>query len=186
MASGASSCGAFWAACLAGNVNFVHKAFKVLLLLLLALPALLLVAGQLGALRGRAPDDLGIHNGRLKPPSMTPNSVSSQADLYPDHPQRAYASVLPLPLKSGDGPASLVALVHALQSMPGVTVVDQQADYLRAQAETRWLKFTDDLEFWINPVTQVIELRSASRVGRKDLGVNRKRLERLRKLYEQS
>ena len=57
------------------------------------------LAGQLGLLKGKAPTDLGVHDGRLKPPSKTPNSVSSQAVLYPDHPQLAYASIAPLQLK---------------------------------------------------------------------------------------
>ncbi|MEO5655608.1 MAG: DUF1499 domain-containing protein, partial [Nitrosospira sp.] len=55
-----------------------------------------LLAGQLGLLKGTQPTDLGVHDGRLKPPSKTPNSVSSQASLYPDHPQRAYAEIAPL------------------------------------------------------------------------------------------
>ncbi|MDN5936958.1 MAG: DUF1499 domain-containing protein, partial [Nitrosospira sp.] len=65
-----------------------------------------LIVGQLGLLKGTPPTDLGVREGRLKPPSNTPNSVSSQASLYPDHPQRAYASIAPLPLK-GDADTTL-------------------------------------------------------------------------------
>ena len=70
-----------------------------------------------------------------------------------------------------------------LQAMPGVTVVEQKDNYLRAQAQTRWLKFIDDLEFWIDPQQTRIEVRSASRLGRKDFGVNRQRLEAIRAAY---
>jgi uncharacterized protein (DUF1499 family) len=52
-----------------------------------------------------------------------------------------------------------------------------------AQAQTRWLKFVDDLEFWFNPASGVIELRSASRLGRKDFGANRQRIEAIRAAY---
>ncbi len=45
------------------------------------------------------------------------------------------------------------------------------------------MKFTDDLEFWFNPARGVIELRSASRLGRKDFGVNRERAEAIRAAY---
>lgn len=138
------------------------------------------LAIQFGALRGKPPADLGVNNGRLKPPSLTPNSVSSQASLYPDHPQRAYAEIQPLPLKAGSGPASIQALAAVLTALPGIRVVEQRPDYLRAEAETRWMRFTDDLEFWFDPGRKVIELRSASRLGRKDFGVNRERIEAIR------
>lgn len=65
-----------------------------------ALP--LLAAGQTGLSRSTPAVDLGVHDGRLKPPSTTPNSVSSQAVLHPDHPQRAYAQIDPLPATDGD------------------------------------------------------------------------------------
>ena len=152
----------------------------------IALPVLLgvgLLAAQGGVLRGTQPNDLGVKDGRLKAPSLTRNSVSSQAALYPEHPQKAYADIEPLPLKGGDVVASLTALSKALQSVPGVTLVEQQSDYLYAQAQTRWLKFVDDLEFWVNPVAGVIELRSASRLGREDLGANRQRMEAVRAAY---
>jgi uncharacterized protein (DUF1499 family) len=152
----------------------------------IALPVLLgmaLLAAQAGALRGTQPTDLGVKDGRLKAPSVTRNSVSSQAALYPDHPQKAYAQIEPLPLKNGDAAASWVALSKALQSVPGVTIVHQQPDYLYAQAQTRWLKFVDDMEFWANPATGVVELRSASRLGREDFGANRQRIEAVRAAY---
>lgn len=150
---------------------------------LLALMVAVVAAAQMGMLSGRPPSDLGVKQGRLKAPSNTPNSVSSQADLYPDHPQRADALIEALPLKHGDASASVQALVAALLSLPGVTVVEQRHDYVRAQAQTPWLKFVDDMEFWVNPERLVIDLRSASRMGRKDFGVNRQRIEALRKAY---
>lgn len=152
----------------------------------IALPVLLgvgLLAAQGGALRGTQPTDLGVKDGRLKAPSLTRNSVSSQAALYPDHPQTTYAKIEPLPLKNGDAAASFLALTSALQLVQGITVVDQRPDYLYAQAETRWLKFVDDLEFWVNPAAGVVELRSASRLGREDFGANRQRIEAVRSAY---
>ncbi len=153
----------------------------------IALPVLLglgFLAVQTGALRGNAPTDLGVKDGRFKPPSPTRNSVSSQATLYPEHPQKAYAHIEPLPLKPGGAAASVsAALVAALQTLPGVTVVQQQPDYVYAQAQTRWLRFVDDMEFWVNPAAGVIEVRSASRLGREDFGTNRSRMEALRAAY---
>lgn len=141
------------------------------------------VATQLGALHGSRPADLGVQDGRLKPPSDTRNSVSSQADLHAGHPQQAYARIEPLPFKGGDAGASMAALRATLAQTPGITVITDRPDYIHAEAETRWMKFVDDLEFWANPVRQVIEVRSASRLGREDFGANRARLEALRASY---
>jgi uncharacterized protein (DUF1499 family) len=141
------------------------------------------IAIRSGVLGGTRPADLGVSNSRLKPPSPTRNSISSQAALYPDHPRREYADIKPLPLKSGVAANSLQALTAALQSMPGIKLVEQRPNYLHAQAETRWLRFVDDLEFWFNPTRGVIEVRSASRLGREDFGVNRQRIEAIRAAY---
>lgn len=156
---------------------------KVAFYIVLAAIVLALVAAQVGLLSGQRPGDLGVKDGRLKPPSMTRNSVNSQAGLMPDHPQRAYASIDPLPFKAGGAAASMKTLESALATMPGVSLIEQRPDYLYAQAQTRWLKFVDDLEFWANPASNAIELRSASRLGREDFGVNRQRIEKIRAAY---
>jgi uncharacterized protein (DUF1499 family) len=147
---------------------------------------LLWLAGLAGAWRGTAPTDLGVVNGRLKPPSLTRNSVSSQALLHPGHPQAQYAQIDPWPLAvPGDASASLAHLARVLEGQPGVVLVQVRPDYLRAEAQTRWLRFVDDLEFWAPMGATAIEVRSASRLGREDLGTNRQRLQRLLTAYLQ-
>jgi len=149
-----------------------------------ALLAVLVIAvGQLGCLQGRAPTDLGARDGRLKPPSMSENSVTSQAVLYPDHPQRNYAAIAPLPLKGG-GPPTLVKIKAIVEAMDGATVIKSEPGYLYAQFTSRLMKFVDDVEFWFDPAANVIQVRSASRVGRGDMGVNRKRIEAVRAALE--
>lgn len=138
-----------------------------------------LIAGQLGLLKGSPPTDLGVHDGKLKPPSKTPNSVSSQASLYPDHPQRAYSDIAPLPLK-GDANATLDRIVSIIESMDGGKIVKREPGYIYAQFTTRLMKYVDDAEFWYDPSAEVIQVRSASRLGSSDLGVNRKRIEFIR------
>jgi len=156
---------------------------KPALIIAIGLLVVAVVAIRSGVLGGNRPADIGVRDSRLKPPSPTRNSVSSQAALYPDHPQRDYADIKPLALKNGSGESSLRTLTAILQSMPGIKVTEQRPDYLHAEAETRWLKFVDDLEFWFNPARGVIELRSASRLGREDFGVNRQRIEAIRAAY---
>ncbi len=152
---------------------------KWIVIVIAALAVLTIVLGQLGMLAGSAPKDLGLQEGKLKRPSKTPNSVSSQADLWPDHPQRDDARIAPLPLR-GDGPATIAKLKALVEAMPGAKVIESRPDYLYAQFTTRLMKFTDDAEFWFDPAAGVVQVRSASRVGRKDLGVNRERVDGLR------
>ena len=149
---------------------------KWLFIVLAALALAAVVAGQLGLLRGKIPADLGVHDGLLKPPSTTPNSVSSQAALHPAHPMREQAAIAPLALR-GDGPATLARIKAIVSTTPGATVVTSAPDYLYAQFETRWMKYVDDVEFWFDPKANLVQVRSASRVGRGDLNANRQRIE---------
>lgn len=146
---------------------------------LLVLAVAAMAAGQAGLLQGKVPTDLGVHQGKLKPPSPTPNSVSSQATLYPDHPQRSYADIAPLALR-GEGTATIARLQRVVAGMPGARIVESTPDYLYAQYTTSIMKFVDDVEFWYDPKAQAIQVRSASRIGESDLGVNRKRVDAVR------
>ena len=148
-------------------------------ILVVVLAAVVLGSARLGLFAGNASTNLGLREGKLKPPSKTPNSVSSQANLWPDHPQRSYAAIAPLPLK-GDGPATIARLVQIIEGMAGAQVVERKPDYLYVQFTTQLMRFVDDAEFWFDPVAGVIQVRSASRVGRGDLGVNRARIEGIR------
>ncbi|MEO8118081.1 MAG: DUF1499 domain-containing protein [Rhodoferax sp.] len=148
-------------------------------LLVTLLVAGLVLAGQLGFLSGTVPQELGVTDGRLRPPSRTPNSVSSQAKLYPEHPQRAYASIAPLAY-TGDGDVAMTRLTVLLKKSERTVVVTQQPGYIYAQSTTPLLKFTDDIEFWLDKPNSAIQVRSASRLGRNDFGVNRARVESIR------
>ncbi len=152
---------------------------KLLALVLLGLALLLLAAGQLGALAGSTPTNLGLREGKLKPPAKTPNSVSSQAELWPEHPMRERASIAPLAL-AGDGPSTLARLERIVTTLPGAKVVTSEPGYLYAQFTTKLLKFTDDVEFWFDDKAGVVQVRSASRIGHVDRGVNRARVEAIR------
>jgi uncharacterized protein (DUF1499 family) len=152
---------------------------KWLVIVVLPLIVVAVAAGQLGFLQGTAPTDLGVRDGRLKPPSMTENSVSSQASLYPDHPQRKYADIAPLPVK-GNGPATIARIKAIVERTDGAKVIKSEPDYLYAQFTTKLMKYVDDVEFWFDRAANVIHVRSASRVGRGDMGVNRKRIEAVR------
>lgn len=152
---------------------------KTVLIVLLVAAFAIAIASQFGLLAGRAPNDLGVREGRLKPPSTSPNSVSSQAGLYPEHPQRRYAGIAPLPV-AGSGPQTIEHLRRIVEAMDGARVVRSDSGYLYVQFTTPRLKFVDDAEFWFDARQGVVHVRSASRVGRKDFGVNRQRIEAIR------
>lgn len=122
----------------------------------------------------KRPDNLGVKDGRLAPPKRTPNSVSSQAD-----PADAEHYIAPIPFK-GDAAAALAALRKAIESMDGGTVIRQEGNYLYAEFRTRIMRFVDDLEFLFDEKAGVLHVRSASRLGRRDFGVNRARVEAIR------
>jgi len=155
------------------------KIIGYLALAIALLAVAVVIAGQFGLLAGSVPEKLGVTDGRLRPPSRNPNSVSSQAALYPDHPQKDYAMIAPFKY-NGDGEAAMARLDAMLQKEERTIVVRRGEDYLYAQSSTPLLKFTDDMEFWLDKAGGVIQVRSASRLGRKDFGANRARIESIR------
>ena len=78
-----------------------------------------------------------------------------------------------------------MAAFTAPDGTPGAQVVRAGPDHLCVQYTTKWLKFVDDAEFWFDPVAQKVQLRSASRLGESDLGLNRARIEALRQRLAQ-
>ncbi len=142
---------------------------------MIILPALLLTLFVisfmvLGNASQTRPDNLGIHFGRLAPLAPTPNGVSSQS---------ANAAHFIEPLRgAGSAAENLARLKELLRRQPRATVIKETDRYLHAEFRSALFRFVDDVEFLIED--EVIHVRSASRVGKSDLGVNRKRIESLR------
>ena len=158
------------------------KIMSYLLFAILALVVLAVLAGQAGLLSGTPPNNLGVKEGRFKPPAKTPNSVSSQVDLYPDHPQKDFARIDPIKF-TGDGAVAMQKLAGVLKGMERMTIVKQEPDYLYATQQTALMKYTDDAEFYLDNSAGVIHVRSSSRLGRKDFEVNRARVEAVRSKF---
>ena len=68
----------------------------------------------------------------------------------------------------------------AVTAMPGAQIISEQDQYLYAEFTSRLMGFVDDVEFLADPAAGLVHVRSASRLGHSDLGVNRKRIEDLR------
>jgi uncharacterized protein (DUF1499 family) len=76
----------------------------------------------------------------------------------------------------------MAAARSAVESLPRTRIIKEEKDYLYAEFRTRLLRFVDDVELYFDG--QVLQVRSCSRLGRRDFGVNRKRVEALRALIE--
>ena len=157
----------------------VRKLMTWLLVAVLVLVVAVFAAAQAGLLAGKEPIDLGVVDGKLKPPSRTENSVSSQAGLYADHPMKAYAEIAPFKF-TGESKTAIERIRRIVESTEGARIVRANSAYLYAQFQTRWLKFVDDAEFFADAGANVVHVRSASRIGRRDFGVNRARIEAIR------
>jgi uncharacterized protein (DUF1499 family) len=130
--------------------------------------------GSLFHFSGSRPDALGVKDGQLQPCPNTPNCVNSQTgtDIHAISPLHYSAT-----------PAEAISkLKQVIQSQPGAAIVQATDDYLYAEFTSALMGFVDDVEFYWDSKAQAIQVRSASRLGESDLGVNRDRIETLRKL----
>lgn len=117
-------------------------------------------------LPGKRPSKLGVVDGKLQPINRKkPNSVSSQTDSEKHQ-------VAPL------AKVSIDAIRQAIATDSAVTIVEAADNYLYAEYQSKLIGFVDDVEFLQDG--DVTHVRSASRVGYSDWGVNRKRIEALR------
>ncbi|MBV8884022.1 MAG: DUF1499 domain-containing protein [Chroococcidiopsidaceae cyanobacterium CP_BM_RX_35] len=121
---------------------------------------------------GKRPNNLGNRGGKLAPCPNTPNCVSSQSS-------DAQHRIEPLTYNSTPKEA-MAALKAAIQSIKKTQIITENENYLYAEFTSAIMGFVDDVEFYLDEEAKVIHVRSASRLGKSDLGVNRKRIETIR------
>ncbi len=121
----------------------------------------------------RRPTNLGAKGGRLAPCPNTPNCVCTHDAAH---------RIEPLHFE-GSAEKAMGRLRGVLAGWPRTRVVAAADGYLHAECRSRLFRFVDDVEFLLDPVAHVIHFRSASRAGRSDLGVNRRRMEGLRRAF---
>ncbi len=144
----------------------------VLLVLVLAVVALF---GTRSYLSRSSPPTLDLVQGKLRPCPGSPNCVSSEGGM-------GEQVIEALPYR-GDRAASERALTAALATLERSSIQRRQGDYWHALQVSGLFRFIDDIELRFDDANRVIHLRSGSRVGYSDLGVNRKRSEALRAAY---
>jgi uncharacterized protein (DUF1499 family) len=138
---------------------------------MLLLVSLAVVVSLCSGCTGDEPTRPGVGNRRLAGCPDTPNCVSTQSQGKPQ-------AIAPLLFQSPPDEA-FGCLKDTLAKMDRVTILVADQDYLHAEFRTAW-GFVDDAEFCLDRKNRVIQMRSASRIGYWDFGVNRRRLEAIR------
>jgi uncharacterized protein (DUF1499 family) len=123
---------------------------------------------------GSRPTNLGVAASRLAPCPSSPNCVSSDAQDSA-HLVAAFALAMP----AGD---AWPAVGSSVKNLPRTRIITETSDYLHAECASAVFGFVDDLELHLRRAEGVIAVRSASRLGYSDLGVNRRRIENLHAL----
>ncbi|MEA5550528.1 DUF1499 domain-containing protein [Anabaena cylindrica UHCC 0172] len=126
---------------------------------------------------GKRPNNLGVQDGKLAPCPSSPNCVSSQASD-----SDSLHKIAPLSFTSTPAEA-LSKLKGIIQSLPRTTIITETEDYLYAEFKSALMGFVDDVEFYLDRNSNIIHVRSASRLGQSDLGVNRQRIETIRSKF---
>lgn len=147
---------------------------KVLVYIITALVIFISIALIVFSVASRKQPELGLLNGQLRPCPATPNCVCSERQA-----EGAYVEPLGYTASSEQGWEKIKMVI----SETGGTVITEEADYLRVIYKTPVLRYVDDVEFRHDKNNQQIHVRSASRVGSSDWSTNRKRVEKIRKIF---
>ena len=121
---------------------------------------------------GTRPTNIGVTDGKLLSCPDSPNCVSSQST-------DAEHKIAPLTY-TGDPVTALENLKAVISSMPRTQIITAEGNYIYAEFTSALMGYVDDVEFYLNADKSLIEVRSASRLGKSDLGVNRDRVEAIR------
>jgi uncharacterized protein (DUF1499 family) len=124
---------------------------------------------------GSRPLQIGVTGGRLSACPDSPNCVSSQSS---DHRH----AIEPLRYE-GSAESALQQVIRTVQGMKRARVVTVEGRYIHAEFTSFLFRFVDDVEFLLDDGAKTIHVRSASRIGHSDLGVNRKRVESIRSRF---
>ena len=125
-------------------------------------------------LAGTRPINIGVYDGKLAACPATPNCVNSQAASSDvEH------AIEPIHF-GGAASATMDNLRLVVKQTPRTKIVKETNNYLYAEFTSKLMGFVDDVEFYIDDPSKIVQIRSASRLGESDLGVNRQRIEAIR------
>ncbi len=136
------------------------------------LPLVVMIVGC----AGNRHSQIGVTGGRLAACPDSPNCVSSQS-ADPRH------AIDPIRYE-GTAQKARERLVQAISGMKRARIVVAEERYIHAELTSAFFRFVDDVEFLLDDGTRTIHVRSASRVGYSDFGVNRRRVEEIRSRFD--
>lgn len=148
---------------------------KIMLYISIFIAVFVVVALMGLSITSRKQPELGLEQGRLRACPASPNCVCSE---YQD----TLSSVEPINYSIAHADA-WQGIKEAITASGGQIVLEQDS-YLHARFVTSLLRFIDDVELRHDEENNQIHIRSASRVGHSDLGVNRLRVERIRQAFQ--
>ncbi len=122
---------------------------------------------------GTRPSNLGATNGKLISCPDSPNCVNSQMDKMDSHFIEPLKYSKDLKEATGD-------LKTLISKIPKTNLIVEKEAYLYFEFTSKLMGYVDDVEFYFDDLNKTIHVRSASRLGKSDLGVNRKRIESIR------
>ncbi|WP_413161860.1 DUF1499 domain-containing protein [Capilliphycus salinus ALCB114379] len=134
------------------------------------------MVASLFSFSGTRPNNIGVHEGLLANCPDSPNCVSSQST-------DVVHSIDPFTYETSATEA-FEKLKTIINSMDNAKIIREDEDYLYAEFTSAIMGFVDDVEFYLDEADPIIHVRSASRLGESDLGVNRKRVETIRSIFE--
>lgn len=140
----------------------------------LVLISVLLLTGCKGVI-----PKLGIENGQLSPCRSTPNCVNSQVTDEKHYIEPILTTGTLLEIKNH--------ILTILNESKNSKIIVTKGNYISAEFTSKWFHFVDDVEFYFpdtKSTEMTIHVRSASRVGHSDFGVNRKRIEQIRSKFK--
>jgi uncharacterized protein (DUF1499 family) len=117
----------------------------------------------------------GATGDRLSACPKSPNCVSS---LSEDKSQQVEPLTYSAPLDE-----AREKLISVINSMKRSEIVTAENNYLHATFKSFLFRFVDDVEFSFDDERKIIDVRSASRTGYSDFGVNRSRVEEIRRRF---
>jgi len=118
---------------------------------------------------GTMPDNLGLVKGKFIDCPESPNCVSTQTT-------KEEAKMSPLSF-NGSLEEAKQKLTQVINEYPRTKIIKQTDTYMHVEFKTKIMRFVDDVEFYFDESSKKIHFRSASRIGRSDFGLNRKRME---------
>ncbi|GBF40931.1 hypothetical protein LPTSP2_01970 [Leptospira ellinghausenii] len=124
---------------------------------------------------GTRPDNLGIRSGKLLECPKTPNCISSFSDPSD---KEHFRSAVPYQKPTVE---AISILKERILNHPRTKIIKEENNYLYIEFTTLIMRYVDDVEFYFDEKTKQLHFRSASRLGKSDLGLNRKRIEILLK-----